>query len=137
MKRLVVLCVAALAACHGGGKPGEISPTVRDAENLVGKQMNDKTIAFFDAQTVGVPPTQKTCGHFKRRNAFGGTDMIRFIAFTGGNGGENPFIDDVSSPYPIKKRDFGAAWGACKRDGYVAPPAPRAGTKPARAKSKF
>lgn len=139
MKRLVLLSLAALAACHGGGgKPPPVNKTVKDAEALVQKQTNDPTVKFSDVQTVGTAETQKTCGYFTRRNAIGGTDSVRFIAFGNGNGGENPFIDDAVSPYPLKKSDFAAAWKACVRDGYSDPdaPDPAAAQKPKKGKKK-
>lgn len=139
MKRWVWVFVAALAACHGGGgKPAHVSKTVQDAQTLVQKLTNDQTIKFNDVQTVGSDQTQKTCGYFTRRNAIGGTDSVRFIAFGNGNGGENPFIDDANSPYPLKKSDFAVAWKACVRDGYVDPnAADPAADKKSKKKDRF
>ena len=138
MRRLVLILAAGLAACHGGGgKPAPLSKTVKEAEALVQKLTNDKTIKFNDVQTVGADATQKTCGYFTRPNSVGGTDSVRFIAFTSGNGGENPFIDDAHSPYPLKKSEFADAWKACVRDGYTDPNAPDpAAEKPSKKKKK-
>lgn len=46
-------------------------------------------------------------------------DTTRFIVFIDGAGGENPYIDDPSAPYPRNKDDFALNWRTqCLELGY-------------------
>jgi hypothetical protein len=70
---------------------------------------------------MGDQQTGQTCGYFERPNSLGGKDAVRFIVFIDGAGGQNPFIDDPSAPYPTNKSDFALNWQTqCLDLGYSA-----------------
>jgi len=135
MRPLLLLPVAILAGCHAGGGGGA-SPATKAAEALVRKSVSDSKIQFSRVQFLGDADTGQTCGYFTRPNAIGGTDAVRFIVFADGNSGENPFIDQPSSPFPVVKSDFAVAWSKlCVKLGYQdssAPPAEDATKKKKR-----
>jgi hypothetical protein len=118
MKLWLLLPLALLAGCHKGGGAAD-PPAVVKAEALIKQQVGKTPIGFLRVQPTGDADTGQVCGYFTRKNALGGTDAVRFIVFADGNNGENPFIDQPSSPFPIVKSDFAVAWAKlCVKLGY-------------------
>jgi len=116
MRRLILMSLGGLAACHG-----QTGPTVTDqAEALVRQYAKDPAVQFKRVQFTGDDRSGQTCGYFTRPNALGGTDAVRFIVFIDGNGGQNPFIDEASAPYPRDKSLFAFGWREqCVKLGYT------------------
>ena len=115
MKRLVLLSLAALAAC---GNDWRTQATV-DAEDLVKKQIPDPSLRFSKVQFTGNRKSGQTCGHYEIVTADGSHIDNRFIVFIDGGRGQNPYTDDPSTPYPWDKDDFDLNWSTqCVNLGY-------------------
>ena len=94
---------------------------VTDAEELVRQQVKAPDLHFSRLQFTGDNQSGQTCGHFEREAVDGGEVDTRFIAFIDGGGGQNPFIDDPSAPYPTNIDDFALNWRTqCLDLGYSA-----------------
>lgn len=116
MKRLFILSFIGLAGCGGDWR----TKAVDDAEALVRQQLNNPSLQFAHVQVTGDSQTGQTCGYYKEPNTFGGNKGIRFIFFIDGAGGQNPYINDFSAPYPENKDDFALNWRTqCVDLGYV------------------
>lgn len=116
MRGLLVVSLVGLAGCHAIDWRAK---AIDDAEALVRRQINDPTLRFAHVQYTGDGRTGQTCGYFQRPNAVGGTDGIRFISSIDGGGGQNPYIDELSAPYPKYKGDFELNWRTqCVALGY-------------------
>jgi len=106
MKRPLAFALVCLAGCQSDWR----EMAVYDAEANVRQQINDSSVQFMHVQFTGDRQTGQTCGYYSRSNMSGATDHVRFIDFIDGAGGQNPYIDDPSAPYPVNKSDFAANW---------------------------
>lgn len=106
MRCISILPLIVLAGCNGDWRAKAMS----DAEILVRQQLDNPSIKFAHVQVTGDSSTGQTCGYYEKSDPGGGIDTIRFIAFIDGAGGENPYIDDPSAPYPTNKSDFALNW---------------------------
>jgi len=106
MRCLLILPLIGLAGCNGDWRARAVS----DAETLVRQQFNDPSLKFAHVQVTGDSSSGQTCGYYERSSPGGGVDTTRFIVFIDGSGGENPYIDDPSAPYPRDKSDFALNW---------------------------
>jgi len=114
-RTVIILLVGAAAGCHSDWR----AQAVRDAEQLVRQQMKDPSLQFSRVQYTGDDRTGQTCGYFARKTADGGEVDSRFIVFIDGGGGQNPYIEDPSAPYPENKDDFAFNWRSeCVNLGY-------------------
>jgi hypothetical protein len=105
-----------LAGCGGDWR----AQALDDAKTLVRRQLNDPSLQFARVQVTGDSQSGQTCGYFEKPNAYGGTTSTRFIFFIDGAGGQNPYIDDPSAPYPENKADFEVNWRSqCLDLGYA------------------
>jgi len=94
---------------------------INNAKELVREQLKGPTVQFSRVQFTGDSRSGQTCGYLERKTADGGAVDTRFIVFIDGGGGQNPFIDDPSAPYPINKDDFALNWQTqCVELGYSA-----------------
>jgi hypothetical protein len=117
MRSLLVLAMLGLAACNSDWRAQAIS----NAEAMIRAQVNDPSLLFSRVQFTGDDRSGQTCGYFTRRTADGGEANTRFIVFIDGGGGQNPFVDDPSAPYPVNKDDFQLNWRTqCVVLGYTA-----------------
>ena len=113
---LLIPLAGLAAACASDWRANAIA----DAEALVRKQMDEPSLQFARVQFTGDDRSGQTCGYLQRPNALGGTDGIRFISFIDGGGGQNPFIDEPSAPYPKIKSAFELNWRTqCVELGYT------------------
>ncbi|MGD9811609.1 MAG: hypothetical protein AB7U35_09795, partial [Sphingobium sp.] len=94
----------------GGCNSDWRAKAVDEAEELMRQQLNDPTTQFNRVQFSGDQQSGQTCGYYERPNAPVGKHSVRFIVFIDGAGGQNPYIDDPSAPYPINKSDFALNW---------------------------
>jgi hypothetical protein len=118
MKRLMLLLLIGASGCQNADWQAQ---AVKDAEDLVRQQMNDPSAQFYRVQFTGDNRSGQTCGYFQAKTAEGGAVDTRFIVFIDGGGGQNPFIDDPSAPYPTNKDDFELNWRTqCVELGYSA-----------------
>jgi hypothetical protein len=106
MKRLLALSLLGLAGCG----PDWRAKAATDAEALMRQQLKDPSLQFAHIMVTGDSDSGQTCGYYERSNQLGGMDGVRFIAFIDGAGGQNPYIDDPSAPYPENKGDFELNW---------------------------
>ncbi len=82
-------------------------------------EVHDPTIKFYRLQFMGDNRTGQTCGYFSTQASDGGIITKRFMSFIDGNGGENPFIDDMSARFPKNKGIFELNWqDQCVKLGY-------------------
>lgn len=117
MKRLVMILLLGAAGCHADWR----AQAVNDAEQLVREQVKDPSLQFSRVQFTGDNRSGQTCGYFERKDYYAGEVDTRFIVFIDGGGGQNPFIDDPSAPYPVNKDDFALNWHTqCVELGYSA-----------------
>jgi hypothetical protein len=113
---MLILSLISVAGCSSGDWRAN---AIKDAEALVRQQLNDPSLKFAHVQFIGDKSTGQTCGYYERPDPRGGVIDIRFIAFIDGAGGQNPYIDDPSAPYPENKSDFGLNWRTqCHDLGY-------------------
>jgi hypothetical protein len=106
VRRLIFLSLVGLASCQGDWRV----QAVQQAETLIRDRVGDPSLQFTRVQFTGDNVSGQTCGYFVRRTADGGEVDTRFIVFVDGANGQNPFIDEASSPYPINKEDFALGW---------------------------
>ena len=106
MRSLCVIVLLGLGGCHADWR----ARAMNDAEAMVRDQIKDPSAQFSRVQFTGDSQSGQTCGYVARKTADGGVVSMRFIAFIDGGGGQNPFIDDPSMPYPINKDDFELNW---------------------------
>lgn len=106
MRRLMMLAILALGACHWGWK----DHAIQSAEDMVRQQVGDPSLKFSRVEFTGDDRTGQTCGYFTTQADDGGEVATRFIVFIDGAGGQNPFVDDPSAPYPANKDDFELNW---------------------------
>lgn len=117
MKRLLMIPLFVVAGCHADWR----RRAVDDAEALMRQQVKNPSLKFLRVQFTGDDRTGQTCGYFVTSAADGGEVSRRFIVFIDGGGGQNPFIDDLSAPYPTNKDDFELNWRTqCVELGYSA-----------------
>lgn len=117
MKRLIAIVFIAATGCHRDWQADAMS----DAETLVREQVKDPSLQFSGLQFTGDNRSGQTCGHFITHPPGGGEISTRFIVFIDGGGGQNPFIDSPSAPYPVNKDDFALNWRTqCLDLGYKA-----------------
>ena len=95
MRRLMMLAILALGACHWGWK----DHAIQSAEDMLRQQVGDPSLKFSRVESTGDDRTDD-----------GGEVATRFIVFIDGAGGQNPFVDDPSAPYPANKDDFELNW---------------------------
>lgn len=115
MKRIFLLAILAITACNGDWR----SKAIDDSEALVRQQVKEPSLKFANVQFVGDRSTGQTCGYYEWQNPGIGTVKVRFISFIDGAGGQNPYIDDPSAPYPKIKSDFELNWRTqCLELGY-------------------
>jgi len=106
MRRLIFLALIGVTGCQAHWR----ADAVKDAEALVRKQVNNPSLQFSRVQFTGDNRSGQTCGYFVERTPDGGEVSKRFIVFIDGGGGQNPFIDDPSAPFPTNKDDFTLNW---------------------------
>ena len=106
MKRFLLLVLITLGACQADWRTQE----VKDAEALMRDQLKDPSVEFSRVQFTGDDRTGQTCGYYVIHTPDGGEVSTRFIVFVDGAGGQNPYIDDPSAPYPTNKDDFALNW---------------------------
>lgn len=106
--RAMPLCVA-LAVLSGCGNDWR-EKAMHDAQIIVQQQLKAETLTFSRVQFVGDNSTGQTCGYVERPDPDGGVRRSRFIVFIDGAGGKNPYLSDVSAPYPANKADFAINW---------------------------
>lgn len=117
MRQLIFILLLGLSACHSDWR----GQAINDAEASVRRQLNKPSLQFSRVQFTGDNHSGQTCGYFMANSADGGEVATRFIMFIDGNGGQNPFIDDPSAPYPTNKDDFALNWRTqCVELGYSA-----------------
>jgi len=107
MRCMLALLLIGLGGCSGGDWRAR---AMNNAETLVRQQFSDPSLKFVHVQFTGDSNTGQTCGYFERPDPRGGVSDTRFIVFIDGGGGENPFIDAMSAPYPRNKSDFALNW---------------------------
>jgi hypothetical protein len=116
VKRLIALSLIGLSGCHLDWR----KQALEDAEETVRQQVKSPVLHFSRVQVTGDERSGQTCGYFEIPTADGGEVAKRFIVFIDGGGGQNPFIDDPSAPYPTNKEDFSLNWHTqCVDLGYV------------------
>ncbi len=106
MRRILLPSLIALAGCGSDWR----AKAMNDAEALMRQQLDNPKLQFAHVQVTGDSSTGQTCGYYETPNAFGSTDGTRFIVFIDGAGGQNPYIDDPSAPFPRNKDDFELNW---------------------------
>lgn len=106
MRWLVVLALIGAAACQADWR----QQAMNDAETLIREQVKDPSLHFSRVQFTGDDHTGQTCGYYVISTPDGGEVSTRFIVFIDGGGGQNPFIDKASAPYPTNKDDFALNW---------------------------
>jgi hypothetical protein len=115
MRRLIFLALIGATGCHGDWR----AQAMNDAEAMVRAQIANPTLRFTRVQFTGDDRTGQTCGYFTRQAADGGEVATRFIVYIDGGDGQNPFIDDPATPFPINKGDFELNWRTqCVELGY-------------------
>ena len=115
MRRLLVPALIVSNACNSDWRAQAMS----GAEAMIRGQFNNPSLQFSRVQFTGDDRSGQTCGYFTRRTADGGEVSTRFIVFVDGGGGQNPFVDDPSAPYPVNKDDFQLNWRTqCVELGY-------------------
>ena len=115
MRPWMLLGLAALAGCQGDWR----ARAMADAESLVRDQVGDPSLQFAHVQYTGDDRTGQTCGYYVRQTPDGGQSSTRFIVYIDGGGGQNPYIDDPSAPYPTNKDEFDFDWSSqCLDLGY-------------------
>ena len=114
----LLLAVLVLATgCHSDWR----ARAINDAEALVRSKVGDPALQFRHVQFTGDERSGQTCGYFVMNSADGGEETTRFIVWVDGGGGQTPWIDDSSAPYPTDKSDFGLNWQSqCVDLGYDA-----------------
>jgi hypothetical protein len=123
MRSILVLSLIGLAGCSSTGRDWR-AKAVNNAETLLRQQFNDPSLKFVHVQYTGDSSTGQTCGYFERPDPGAGMDDTRFISFIDGGGGQNPYIDDPSAPYPKSSSDFELNWQTqCLDLGYHQQPA--------------
>jgi hypothetical protein len=116
MKRLIALSLIAVSGCHADWR----RQAVEQAEATVRQQVKNPALHFSRVRFTGDRHSGQTCGYFEIPTADGGQTATRFIVFIDGGGGQNPFIDDPSAPFPSNKEDFGLNWRTqCLDLGYA------------------
>ena len=106
MRYIFILSLIGLVGCSGDWR----AKAMNDAETLVRQQLNEPSLKFAHVQVTGDSSTGQACGYYERLDPRGGIDDTRFIVFIDGAGGQNPYIDDPSAPYPRNKSDFALNW---------------------------
>jgi hypothetical protein len=118
MKAFTFIAFVVLAGCDSDWRGRAIG----QAEDLVRDQLKDPALTFSRVQFTGDSRSGQTCGYALVRPPGGGEVPTRFIAFIDGAGGQNPFIDSPSAPYPANKDDFAPNWRTqCLDLGYKEP----------------
>lgn len=107
MRSIFILSLLGLAGCSNGDWRAQ---AINHAESIVRQQLNDPSLTFAHVQVTGDSNTGQTCGHYERPDPGAGIDDTRFIVFIDGGGGQNPYIDDPSAPFPKNKSDFALNW---------------------------
>ena len=115
LRKAVAIAALLLAACHEDWR----GKAITDAEDVVRKTIGQSSLQFSKVQFTGDANSGQTCGYFVTKAADGSQKRTRFIAFIDGNSGQNPYVDDWSSPFPDNKNDFELNWRTqCLELGY-------------------